>query len=111
MYIRVHSTLASHGGEELSNHVQRRLRFALARLADHIRAVTVQLRDINGPRGGVDKSCTVRVQLVQAPSVVVRDMDYDAVSLIDRVAERAGNATLRSLRRHELHHRATRQLV
>lgn len=108
MYIRVHSTLDSNADQELIRHVQRRLSFALARLADHIRTVSVQLRDINGPRGGVDKSCTVRVQLAQAPSVIIKDIDDDAVTLIDRVAERAGTATLRTLRRHELHHRATR---
>jgi putative sigma-54 modulation protein len=107
MYIRVRNSFTSNDGRELHSHIQRRLSFSLARLSDHIRSVYVQLRDVNGPRGGIDKSCTVQVKLVQAPAVVIKDMDHDAARLIDRVAERAGYATLRSLRRRQLQQRVS----
>ena len=32
-----------------------RLRLALARFSERIRSVDVQIADVNGPRGGVDK--------------------------------------------------------
>ena len=43
--------------ERLRDYIERRVRFALERLARPIRKVHVQLRDLNGPKGGVDKSC------------------------------------------------------
>ena len=36
----------------LRDYTERRLRFTLARGANRIRRITVQLFDINGPRGG-----------------------------------------------------------
>ena len=42
---------------------QQRLRFALGRFADRVRSLTVRLSDINGPRGGRDKRCTIAVRL------------------------------------------------
>ena len=41
-------------------HVERRLRFALSRFGQKIRLAAVQLADLNGPRGGLDKQCRVR---------------------------------------------------
>ena len=50
-------------GERLREYIEQRARFALERLARPIRKIRVQLRDLNGPRGGVDKSCQVRIAL------------------------------------------------
>ena len=43
-------------------HVERRARFALGRFADRVVRVKIQLADVNGPRGGVDKRCRVRLR-------------------------------------------------
>ena len=102
MYIRVKNSLTDSNDHDLRAHAQRRLSFSLARLTDHIRSVSVQLRDVNGPRGGIDKSCTVHVQLAKAPPVIIKDQDCDPLMLIDRVAERTGYAALRTLRRQQL---------
>jgi ribosome-associated translation inhibitor RaiA len=105
MQVKIRSTLGTGADKGLHEHVQRRLRFSLSRVAEHVRSVHVQLRDVNGPRGGVDKSCTVQIQLTQAPTVLVNDMDYDVLTLIDRVADRASQAALRSLQRRQLRYR------
>ena len=46
----------------LRDHAVRRLRFALSRMGDGILSVSVTLGDINGPRGGTDKTCCVRIE-------------------------------------------------
>lgn len=42
---------------------ERRLHFAADRFQHHIRDIDVLLRDVNGPRGGVDKRCRIRARL------------------------------------------------
>ena len=50
--------------EALRRHVEKRVSFALGRLQQHVRGVTVWFDDINGPaRGGADKSCRIAVAL------------------------------------------------
>lgn len=72
------------------DHTERRLRFAFTRSGDRIKRVVVRLGDRNGPRGGEDKFCRMRVYLEHAPSVLIEDAGADLYAVIDRVAERAG---------------------
>lgn len=73
-------------------HIERRLGFALARLRTHVTEVEVQLRDLNGPRGGLDKRCRVIVHLERGPAVIVEDVDSDLRGLVDRSVDRAARA-------------------
>jgi putative sigma-54 modulation protein len=43
----------------LRTQVERRVHFALDRIADRIDAVRVRFEDINGPKGGADKRCVI----------------------------------------------------
>ena len=74
----------------LLEHAERRLRFALTRTSDRIKRVVVRLGDTNGPRGGADKFCKIRVSLEQGPPVLIEDAGADLYAVIDRAAERAG---------------------
>ena len=78
-------------------YVQRRLRTALSHAIHHIRAVTVVLLDINGPRGGRDKVCRVRVTVKDRPVMVIDDTEDNLYLAIDRAADRAGRTTARKL--------------
>lgn len=75
---------------ELRAHAERRTIFALSRLSDRIARVDIHLRDENGPRGGVDKRCTVQVHLLNTPAAIIDEMDGDWHALIDRAMGRAG---------------------
>jgi hypothetical protein len=51
--------------------IRRRLGEKLARHAKSIERVSVRLRDINGPRGGIDVLCRIKVVLSGLQSTVV----------------------------------------
>ncbi len=85
----------------LAEHVRRRLGFVLTRHRDRIQRVMVRVGDENGPRGGVDKYCRIRVRLLDAPVGVVTDIGADLYATIDRAADRIGRVVVRYLdRRH-----------
>jgi len=52
-------------------YIRRRLGEKLGKYASFIERVTVRVRDINGPRGGIDLLCRIKVVLSSLPSVVV----------------------------------------
>jgi ribosome-associated translation inhibitor RaiA len=51
--------------------IRRKLGRQIGKFALSIERVTVRLSDVNGPRGGMDQQCQVKVVLSGAPSVVV----------------------------------------
>jgi putative sigma-54 modulation protein len=79
--------------------VDLRLRFALSRFGERIRSAEVQLADINGPRGGVDKRCRIAVRIVPTGKVVVEDQDADAHAAVAKASERVARAVKRRLKR------------
>lgn len=85
--------------EGLREHTVRRLQFALGWSNHDVRAVTVRLFDVNGPRGGEDKRCRIQVAFPGTPNVVIEDTEADLYVAIDRAAERAERAVVRRLER------------
>ena len=67
-HIRVDGLRLDEGDRE---YIRRRLGEKLGRHAKSVERVTVRLRDVNGPRGGVDAQCRIKVVLNGLPSVVV----------------------------------------
>lgn len=87
----------------LREHTARRLQFALGWAGHYIRKVSVRLSDENGPRGGEDKRCRIRVDFSGAQEVVVEDTETDLYVAIDRAVDRAGRAVTRRLERQRDH--------
>lgn len=86
-------------GPELRDQLHRRLDFALGRLATAIRAVDVTIADINGPKGGADKQCRIRVRGPSLRMIVIEHVGTEVLSTVSLAAERAGRAVARSLAR------------
>ena len=63
--------LSGRPGPGLAELIQHRLQRALGRFANRVRRVRVCLNDVNGPRGGIDKRCRMRVDLFPRGAVVV----------------------------------------
>lgn len=70
--------------------IERRIRFTLGRFADRIEDVTVRMRDLNGPRGGVDVHCQAEVRLVPRGRLIIQAVDELPEPAVSRVAERLG---------------------
>ena len=71
----------------------------LARYAPQIERATVRVDDVNGPKGGVDLACKVKVVLSGLPSVVVEQRGADLPDVVTRAAEGAQRAVRRELQR------------
>jgi hypothetical protein len=78
--------------------LERNLTFALSRFAEEIEHVTAKTEDINGPRGGVDKRCTLRAK-TRRHGVI--EVTQDCVSLgsgLARCARRLGQRVSRTIK-------------
>jgi len=76
-------------------HIARKLGMRLGKFASSIERVTVRLSDVNGPRGGQDQVCQVKVVISGVPSIVIEERD----SRLQRAVDRAINATALAVRR------------
>lgn len=85
----------------LLQHTERRLAFALARFTPLIRAVTVRLEDLNGPKGGLDKRCRVAATLDGQAALRAEATGADLYAAIDAAADRLGRMVVRAKNRLE----------
>jgi len=67
-HIRVSGVTLS---DENRAYIRRKLGTKLGKFARSIERVTVRMKDINGPYGGVDQVCRIKVVLTGLPSVIV----------------------------------------
>ena len=79
--IRTRSMEAS---ELLHDLVAGRLQTALEAFTDHVSDVSVQLADVNGPKGGVDKTCQIRAAVRGAREIVVTGSGATASEALTR---------------------------
>ena len=93
--------LKTHGIElsaDLHDYVRRRAHFSLGRFAGRIKSLSIRLADINGPRGGIDKLCDVRVDVGHGEPVMVRERQVSIHAAVAFAVERAERAVQRQLR-------------
>jgi putative sigma-54 modulation protein len=95
----------SSGLAELTEH---RLQRALGRFATRVRRVRVCLNDVNGPRGGVDKRCRMRVDLFPRGLVVVEAVDAAFEPALLGAAERIVRRVHAAIERKRDAHRRRR---
>jgi ribosome-associated translation inhibitor RaiA len=77
--------------------IRQKLGRRLGKFVSSIERVTVRVTDVNGPRGGVDHACNVKVVLSGLPSVVVERKDaapHAAIDLALRATEQAVRRTV-----------------
>ena len=97
--------------EDLRTYLKERLRLALVRFGRHVEVVRVYLRDVNGPRGGLNKKCRIVVELPPRGRVVVTGVDTDIHGAISDTASRAGVAVKRHVKRRRARRRPPRRRV
>lgn len=97
--------------EALQRHAERRLHYALSRNDIRVRRVIMVLSDVNGPRGGHDKRCQLRVILSGMPDLVTEDTEADLYAAINRATSRAGRTLTRRMKRELPRRRHPRPLA
>jgi ribosome-associated translation inhibitor RaiA len=80
-------------------YIRQRLGMKLGKFATSIERVTVRVRDVNGPRGGVDHSCRMKVVLEGLPTVVVEERSDTLETAVNGALAGAERAVRRSIQR------------
>ncbi|MCW5594682.1 MAG: HPF/RaiA family ribosome-associated protein [Rhodocyclaceae bacterium] len=83
----------------LRDHAQRRLSFSLDWARHEVGRVILSFSDINGPRGGDDKRCQLRIPLTRMRDVIIEDTAADLYQALDRAIDRASRTLERRLSR------------
>lgn len=84
---------------EFRDLTEQRVRFVFRRLGQLIPHAEVQLSDVNGPRGGIDKRCQVKLQAQGIGPVVVASVATDWRTALDQALARAIRFLMRMRRR------------
>ena len=84
---------------ELRDVAIRRLQFKLRRLAWLVPRAKVQLSDVNGPRGGVDKRIHVELTTDTSGTLVATSVARDWRSALEQALARAVRLLVKSMRK------------
>lgn len=88
--------------------IRRRLGKLLARHSRTVERVTVRVRDVNGPRGGVDIVSRIKVVLRRLPSIVAEHRAAHLRTSLNQAFTAAERAVSRALARRRTRPRKTR---
>jgi ribosome-associated translation inhibitor RaiA len=86
-------------GMHLRDLAERRVRFVMRRMKWLIPRARVRLSDVNGPRGGEDKSCRLEIKTDHIGMVAVTTTAQDWRVALDHALARASRMLLRNLKR------------
>jgi len=85
--------------------VERRVLRKLSRVSKKVRSLAISIRDVNGPRGGIDQVVRVVIRLALGGKIVVRHRTSDALAGLLMAIKRA----LRAMRREIGRRRSNRR--
>ena len=85
--------------EETRNHLRKKVSRRFGKFAESIERVSIRFRDVNGPRGGVDQVCHMKVVLKSLPSVVFESRDVSLDGAFSGALTGAERIVRRSLQR------------
>ena len=85
--------------DSMLTYVKDRINYLFGSRYDQIQQITVRLSDVNGPRGGVDKRCVVKVTLPRLNEIIIDDIQADLYVAIFRAMDRASRTVNRRLAR------------
>jgi putative sigma-54 modulation protein len=92
--------------EELSaddrTYIRRKLGRHLGKFAGSIQRVSVRTEDVDGPRGGVDRVCRVKIVLSALASVVFEARDTSLGAAVDRALSGVERAVRRAVQRRRM---------
>ncbi|MEP7226629.1 MAG: CBS domain-containing protein [Gemmatimonadales bacterium] len=98
-YIRPHGVEL---GPDDRTYIRGKLGTKLGKFATSIERVSVRVEDVNGPRGGVDHLCRIKVVLNGLPSVVVAERGASLKAAVDGAVAGMERTVRRTLRRRRM---------
>ncbi len=87
----------------LRRFIRKRVNSAVGGHSGKVDAIQVRLSDINGPRGGQDKRCVIRISLPSMRDVLIHETRKDMYEAISRATERAKNTVVRRVKKQARH--------
>ena len=64
---------------------------------DRVERLVIRLKDLNGPKGGEDKQCSVEIKLAHCDPIVVSKTSTDAYASIRKALSRASRIAVRRI--------------
>ena len=98
MQVRIHSHRV-HTDSELRRAIERRLVLSLGRFGSRIQEIRVWLSDENGPRGGVDKTVRLELDISGARELRVEQTATSWQEAVDVATGRMGRTAAREIER------------
>ena len=98
-HIRVFGTRLT---EEERTRLRRDLGKKLGKFASAVERLSVRVKDVNGPRGGIDQLCRIKVVLRNRPSVVFEKQDASLDAAIKGALDGVERAVRRTLQRRRM---------
>ena len=81
----------------LKEFIEDRMRLIFTRYGQHVSRIDITLLDINGPKGGEDKRCKIRLKLDGMPSIIIQETDTDMYEAINNCGSRLKRTVSRKL--------------
>jgi hypothetical protein len=75
--------------------IHQNLTTGLTRFDRMIRRICVKIADINGPRGGEDKSCRIQVFLKRTSSIIIEERGASIFAVVGKAISRVDMAMFR----------------
>lgn len=72
----------------LKDEIERRVGFAVDRFSDRISVIDVHVADVNGPRGGVDKSCQIAAELADGGEIRISEHHQNLFAAVRAACDR-----------------------
>lgn len=76
-----------------------RVRFVMRRLSALVPRAAVQMSDVNGPRGGIDKRCQVQLTTHSTGNIVITSTAREWRAALDSALARATRVLMRACQR------------
>jgi ribosome-associated translation inhibitor RaiA len=89
-------------GSDASRYVRKKLSTKLSKFGDYIERVSVRVQDVNGPRGGVDQLCRIKVVMRGQPSVIFESRDSSMNAALDVALAGVQRAVSRTAERRRM---------
>ena len=81
--------------DSIERYVKERINYLFSSRHDQIQRIDVRLSGDNGPNGGNDKHCQIRLTLPRLKEIVIDDVQSDLYVAIFRAMDRASRTLIR----------------